>query len=244
LSEPREISRDEAISNIKSYVSKSDERVGVLNNVRQEKSYKEVADQTGISEFTVSRTLSDMKRLGLVVGGVGSYKQASVVRTINVESVVKEARTESGAKPRATSKAQKTRVIKVKTGNIEEILDDLGIDHVLRRDCFPLRKPYRKDVGEAYLTLEDVIKKEMGIKHAKNMMDAIDQARSKGLFKRVDAGEENGLNQLFNASAMWLRNPPHHQKEDMPRHEALKLILFSDYLVKLVRKQKRLNKIK
>jgi DNA-binding transcriptional regulator YhcF (GntR family) len=244
LNESREISRDEAISNIKTYVSKSSERKDILNKVRQEKSYKEVAGLLGISEFTVSRTLSNLKRLGLVTGSAGTYKQTPIVRTISIDSVVREAHSQSATSTRASPKIQKIRVVKVKTANIEQILVDLDVDRVIQRDCFPLRKPYRMLVGEAYLTLENVIKKELKITSAKNMMEVVSRARDMGLFKRLDKGEEEGLGQLFNASAMWLRNPPHHKKEDMPRPEALKLILFADYLIKLVRKQKKLNKVK
>ena len=98
-------------------------------------------------------------------------------------------------------------------------------------------------VGEAYLRLENTLKDELGIATAPNMMDVIKQARAKGLFTRADKGEEEGLGLLFNASAMWLRNPQHHNAKDMPKNDALKMILFADYMIKLVRKQKKLNKI-
>jgi DNA-binding Lrp family transcriptional regulator len=243
LSSSTEISRDEAVSNIKAYVAKSPERVDVLNKVRREKNYKEVAKLLGISEYFVSRTLNDMRRLGLVKGRTGVFEQTPVVRTINIESVVKEAQEDKSARPRVVAKAEKVRVVKVKTANVEEVLDELDVDRVIQRDCFPLRKPYRLYVGEAYLTLENVMKNELHVTSAKNMMEVVTQARGMGLFKKADSGEEAGLNQLFNAAAMWLRNPSHHKKEDMPKQEALKLIFFADYLIKLVRKQKRLNRI-
>ena len=243
MSDAHRVSRDEAINNIKSYVAKSPERIELLRKVRTEKTYKKAAEEVGISEFTASRTLNTMETLGLVSGRLGVFEQSPVTKTIPLDAVVREARgIRRSLAPKVTE--QRPKVVKVKVADIEQILDDLEVDHVIQRDCFPLRKPYRKDVGEAYLTLEDVVKREMGITNARNMKDAVDQARDKGLFKRTDPGEESGLIQLFNASAMWLRNPPHHRKEDMPRNDALKMILFADYLIKLVRHQKKLNKIK
>lgn len=243
MSEPRRVSRDEAISNIKSYVAKSSDRIELLKGVRTEKTYRKAAEDAGISEFTASRTLNTMETLGLVTGKLGVFEQSPVMKTINLDSVIREAR--GFKKPSAPKGPEpKPRTIKVKVANVEELLDNLDVDPVLQRDCFPLRKPYRMLAGEAYLTLENVLKKELGIKGTRNMMEVVEQARKRGLFKRDDGGEEAGLNQLFNASAMWLRNPTHHEKKDMPRSDALKMILFADYLIKLVRRQKKLNKIK
>lgn len=239
-------SEEEIKENIVDYCGKSSERIAVLKAVRKPLHYKDVAKKTGVFWTTCSQILKAMVPRDIVeeVGKrKGIYRQTPIVRGLDIDSVIRQAHS-SGKVPKIPSTAPKVRVVKVKVLDIEKALDNLNIERVIKRDCFPLRKPFRKDVGEAYLTLENVMKEELNIQHARNMMDVVAQARTKGLFKRSDPSEQAGLDQLFNASALWLRNPPHHKKEIIPKDDALKMILFADYLIKLVRKQKKLNKIK
>lgn len=237
--EEPQISLEEARANIRAYCT-TPERVEVLKKVRKERHYKETAKLAGVNQSNASTFLNQMKALRLVTGKNGRYKQTRLVRTIRIDSVI------SGNQSRARIAPQtpaKTRKVKIKVLDVEGALDNLDIERVVKKDCFPLRKPYRLSVGEAYLTLENVMKNELNITSSTGMMDVITHARNKGLFKRPVRAEEEGLSQLFNASAMWLRNPAHHYKTDMPKSDALKMILFADYLIKLVRIQKKLNKI-
>ena len=237
---------EEIKKNIVDFCSNS-ERRSILKAVRKPSHYAAVAKKTGDYRTTCSEVLRAMVPLELVeeIGKrKGIYRQTPIVRGLNIDSVIHAA--SLGTRPRTSPSGRsqpKVRTIKVPTPDIEKILDNLKVERVIKRDCFPLRPPYRKDVGEAYLTLENVMKDELGIQHARNMMDVVGQARANGLFKRTEQSEEDGLNQLFNASALWLRNPPHHRKDVIPKDDALKMVLFADYLIKLVRRQKKLNKI-
>ena len=74
-------------------------------------------------------------------------------------------------------------------------------------------------------------------------IDVVSEATKKGLFDRSVNSEKEGLGLLFRGAVLWLRNPAHHRKADMPKEDALKMILFADYLMKLVRKQKKLNNL-
>lgn len=221
--------------------------MSILKEVKKPSHYATVAKRTGVYRTTCSAALKAMVPLELVeeIGKhKGIYRQTPIVRGLNIDSVIRAAARETRIKVVRAPTSREVRTIKVPTPDIEKILDDLKVERAIKRDCFPLRQPYRKDVGEAYLTLENVMKDELGIQHARNMMDVVAQARATGLFKRTEQSEEDGLGQLFNASALWLRNPPHHRKDVIPKDDALKMILFADYLIKLVKHQKKLNKIK
>jgi hypothetical protein len=240
-------SREEIKKNLADFVGPSSERMRLLKAVRKPHHYTEAADKADVYPTTSSEWLKAMVPLGLVeeVGRhEGIYRQSAIVRGLSIDSVIKSSSRSPRGGVSAPSTHRAVRKIKVKVPDIEGILDGLDVERVIQKNCFPLRKPYRMYVGEAYLQLENAVKDELGIIHSRNMMDVIDQARAKKLFGRTDPGEEAGLNQLFNASATWMRNPLHHKKEDIPRQDALKMILFADYLIKLVRRQKKLNGIR
>lgn len=127
---------------------------------------------------------------------------------------------------------------------VESKIQDLDLDKELIRDCFPLKTPYRNQAGEALLTLETRMKKGLKIDHSHVGIDVIDDARRLGVFKRNVLSEEQGIEMLFRASILGIRNVLAHNKPDMDKKEAIKIILFADYLIKLFETQCKTNKIK
>ena len=121
--------------------------------------------------------------------------------------------------------------------------DLLDLEPSIRNDCFPPRKPYRKDVGEAYLTLEDFLRRELDLARGLVGIKLVSAAATKGLFNREVEAERNGLVSLFNGAFGWLRNTSHHSKENTSKEDAIKMILFADHLIKLVRRLKLENNI-
>jgi len=232
--------RSTLVSNLKAFCSDSPKKIAILKAVRKRRSYKEVAKQVKANEDYCSSILNDMSAIELVEGKLGFYRQTPLMRTINIDSELKK---KGIRKPRSkpTEEPVSKKVIKVL--DLEKALDQLDTDPIIKRDCFPLRKPYRTQVGEAYLTLENFIKQELQLPDSLVGIDVISEAAKKGLFNRSVSSERDGLNHVFRGAVLWLRNPAHHRKGDMPKEEALKMILFADYLIKLVRKQKQLNKL-
>ena len=91
--------------------------------------------------------------------------------------------------------------------------------------------------------MENFIKQELELPDHLVGIDVVSEAAKKGLFNRPVNSERDGLNHVFRGAVLWLRNPAHHRKGDIPKEEALKMILFADYLMKLVTKQKQLNNL-
>lgn len=109
-------------------------------------------------------------------------------------------------------------------------LSKFNVDNELVNDC-KIAKPYRGCIREALLTLETKIKKKLNIN--KNGKALITECKNKGVFKRQEASEEEGLYFLFTGVIEWLRNPPSHNKIHYTKEDAIKIILFTDYLIRL-----------
>jgi len=234
LSVDREIIR----KNLVGICADSPTRREILKAVRKPKSYKEVAAQIKANATYCSSALHQMALNGLVerAGSKGVYRQTPIVRTMDIDSEIRKA----GKKVETVANEESSiRIVKVL--DIEGSLDVLDIDSELVRDCFPLRKPYRVQAGEAFLTLENVIKRELSLPDTATGTDCVAAANSKGVFKRTVPSETQGLVQLYNSAFLWYRNIYHHKKDDVPKEEALKAIFHADYLIKLFRKQKELN---
>ncbi len=229
--------RETLISNLKQFCSRSPKKIAILKAVRKRKSYKEVAKKVQAAEDYCSSVLNAAQANELVEGHRGFYRQTPLMRTINIDSELKKKVTKK-TRPAPAPVAEKIKIL-----DLEKALDQLNIDPVIKKACFPLRRTYRTHVGEAYLTLENFIKQELKLPDHLVGIDVISEAAKKGLFNRSVSSERDGLNQIFRGAVLWLRNPAHHRKGDMPKEEALKMILFADYLVKLVTKQKKLNKL-
>jgi hypothetical protein len=228
------------INNLKEFCFGSPKRIAILKAVRKQKSYKEVANLVKASEVYCSKVLHSMKAIELVEGKQGFYRQTPLMRTINADSELKKKRIRKPpSKP--TEELPASNIVKIL--DFEKALDQLDIDPIIKKDCFPLRKPYRTHVGEAFTTLENVLRDELQLPAHLVGIDLVSKASQKGLFNRTVSSEKDGLIQSFRGAFLWFRNPAHHKKEEFSKEDALKMILFADYLVKVVRRQKALNKL-
>ena len=95
---------------------------------------------------------------------------------------------------------------------------------------------------EAFLTLETRIRKILGLLEDCYGINLIQKAEEAGVFKRTVKSEENGLKMLYRGAILWFRNPPGHKKVKYDKKEAIELILFADYLIKLFEKLVKTNK--
>jgi len=119
-------------------------------------------------------------------------------------------------------------------------LSKFEIDEELIKDC-KLIKPYRSCIREALLTLETKIKRKL--KTRKNGKALIQECNSRGVFEREEPSEKEGLFFLFMGAIEWLRNPPSHNKINYEKEDAIKIILFTDHLIKLFFELCKKNKI-
>lgn len=111
-------------------------------------------------------------------------------------------------------------------------LSEYNIDAELVQDC-KLVKPYRIAIKEALLTLETKIQGLLKLDSTWHGVKLIDEARCQKIFDRNDKGESDGLYFLFKGAIQWLRNPASHKKINYTKEDAIKIVLFSDYLIKL-----------
>jgi hypothetical protein len=102
----------------------------------------------------------------------------------------------------------------------------------LSKEC-KIRKPYSKEINYAILNLEDFMRKKMGLDDSFYGIKLVDEAKKLGVFKRRVAGESEGLNFLYRSAILWLRNGGAHKKRGSEKEECFKIILFTDYLIKL-----------
>jgi|SRR3989344_2552850 len=109
-------------------------------------------------------------------------------------------------------------------------LSQFNIDGELVKDC-KLVKPYRGCIKEALLTLETKIKKKLNTD--KNGQDLIKECLSREVFNKKEKSEKDGLYFLFSGAIGVFRNPPSHNKIYYSKEDAIKVILFTDYLIKL-----------
>jgi len=126
----------------------------------------------------------------------------------------------------------------------DSIIRDLNLNKEIIRDCFPLEAPYRRQATEALLTVETRMRKRLKLDNSRVGVDIIDDARRLGVFKRKIRAEEEGIHLMFRGSVLHLRNVLHHRKPKMDKAEAVKIILFSDYLIKQFEKLCKENKIR
>ncbi len=233
------IDREAIRRNLVDVCGASPKKRDILKAVRKSKSYKDVAIEVNANATYCSETLNEMAILGLVEPGEkkGSYRQTPIVRTMDIDSEIRKA----GRKVPTGATEDSSSIRIVKSLDIEGSLDVLDVDEEIIRDCFPLRKPFRTHAGEAYLTLENVIKRELALPDTVKGVDLVDAANAKGVFKRTVPSETGGLILLYKSAFLWYRNIFHHKKDDVSKEEALKVIFHADYLIKLFRKQKELN---
>lgn len=124
-----------------------------------------------------------------------------------------------------------------KENNVEKLpydysLSKFNIDAELVADC-KIQKPYRKAVSEALLTLETRIRSTLGLPDTYTGAALITEAKKRDVFKRTVPAEEEGLYFLFMGAMKWLRNPPGHRKVEYSKEDSVKIVLFTDYLIRL-----------
>jgi hypothetical protein len=233
------IDREAIRRNLVDVCGDSPKKRDILKAVRKSKSYKEVANEIKANATYCSSALNEMAILGLVEPGEGNgfYRQTSIVKTMDIDSEIRKA----GRKVPTSAPEDSSSIRIVKSFDIEGSLDVLDVDREIVRDCFPLRKPFRTHAGEAYLTLENVMKRELALPDTVFGVDVVDAANAKGVFNRTVPSETQGLILLYKSAFLWYRNIYHHKKDDVSKEEALKVIFHADYLIKLFRKQKELN---
>ena len=128
---------------------------------------------------------------------------------------------------------------------LDSMIQDWELDKELIHDCFPLKKPYRNQAGEALQTIETRMKKKLKIKSSIIGVDVVSEAAKLGVFKtKRDVSEGSGIQLLFRGSVLGIRNVLAHNKPKMEKEEAIKIILFADYLLKLFETLCTQNKIK
>ena len=127
---------------------------------------------------------------------------------------------------------------------IELSIQNWDLDKELAHDCFPLKEPYRNQASEALLTVETRMKKKLKLPSGTIGVAIIDDAIRMGVFKRSDRSVEDGVQLLFRGSVLAIRNILVHTKTKMKKQDAIKIILFADYLIKLFEMLFKENKIK
>lgn len=111
-------------------------------------------------------------------------------------------------------------------------ISGFNLNSELAKDCSPLfKKPFRASIREALLNLEHHMRVKLNSEQ--DGRDLIKEAKEKGVFSRKKRNESDGLYFLFSGTILWLRNPPNHKKLKYDREEAVKIILFIDYLIEL-----------
>jgi hypothetical protein len=236
------VDRSSIVSNMVGFCSGSPKRVSILKAVSKPKNYVEVAAIVKATATYCSKVLSRMEGIGLVEpveGKRGFYRWTDVMRTINIDLEMRKV----GAIPKGTPRESEIVKEVQRVFEIEKASDFLDLDSAIKNDCFPPRNPYHKDVGEAFLKLEHTLREELSLPRNLVGVKLVGAAATKGLFNREVEAERNGLVSLYMGAFGWFRNVFHHSIEDTSREEAIKLILFADYLIKLVRKLKEENKI-
>ena len=111
-------------------------------------------------------------------------------------------------------------------------LSKFNIDAELVVDC-RIQKPYRKAVSEALLTLETRIRSTLGLSDTLTGASLVTEAKKQEVFKRIVPAEEEGLYFMFMGAFKWLRNPTGHRKINYTKENAIKMVLYTDYLIKL-----------
>lgn len=127
---------------------------------------------------------------------------------------------------------------------LDSMLQDWELDKELIRDCFPLKKPYRNQASEALLTIETRMKKKLKLKSSLVGVDIVSEAAKLDVFKRDIISQGDGIQMLFRGSVLGIRNVLGHNKPKMEKEEAIKIILFADFLLKLFETLCKENKIK
>jgi hypothetical protein len=233
-----DFSREQLINHLVEFCKDKPVHVKILEVLRKPRNYKGVAKKIKANKSYCSSSLKEAFELGLVKRENSNYRLAPIVKRLDINSELRKA----GLKPKIIPSQQQNTVLKkIKILDFDKALENFDMDREIVKDVFPIRKPYRKDVGEAYLTVEARMRDELGLPDHLTGIEIINEAKKKGLFKREVGSEEQGIEMIYRGAILWLRNPSHHRKDSITKEDALKMIFFADYLLKLLEKQKKLN---
>lgn len=114
-------------------------------------------------------------------------------------------------------------------------LSEFGLDSDLVKNC-KIRPPYRTAVREAALALEVRIRNLLNLDLNYFGNNLIDEAKKRGVFDRSVVSEGQGLYFMYSGAVKWIRNPSEHQQTEYTKEEAIKIVLYHDYLIKLFNK--------
>ena len=132
-------------------------------------------------------------------------------------------------KPKSKNNEEKKESIK---SPYDFPLSCYNLDKDLTNDC-KITKPYRNAVKEAMLTLEDRMRTSLKVDESVHGVELVTEAAHQGVFNRKNKGEQEGLQLLFRGAFQWIRNPPGHRKIEYSKEDAIKMVLFADYLINL-----------
>ena len=136
--------------------------------------------------------------------------------------------------PRAlkSPKSDNRRKITQKRMPYDYPLSNFELDDDLIKNC-KIRPPYRTAVREAALALEVRIRNKLKLDSRYFGKKLIQRAKDMGTFDRPLSSESEGLYFTYAGAVQWLRNPPEHQQIEYTKEEAIKIVLYFDYLIKL-----------
>jgi len=152
--------RTTLIGDLVGFCRRSQKRVAILEAVRKPKNYEQVAKIVGADKTVCSDMLNRLAGIGAVEqvpGKRGYFRQAPVMKSINLQSELAKA-----GRP-MRSRTSEPQMVRETVFEIDKAANFLDLELSIRSDCFPPRRPYGKDVGYAYLTLEESLRVETGI---------------------------------------------------------------------------------
>ena len=112
-------------------------------------------------------------------------------------------------------------------------LSKFNLDTELVKNC-KIHPPYRTAIKEAALVLETRIRDKLKLGPEYTGVSLVKKAKREDLFKRPVRSEAEGLLFTYMGVFQWIRNPPGHRKIHYTKEEAIKIVLYIDYLIKLL----------
>lgn len=222
----------------------SKQRLILIKEINKKESIAELTKRLKMPQPTVSKAVNSFKSYKLIEkikekDKSEVYDKVPLLKQINIDTWIKKQVPEEIEIESKLSKIAKKSI----SMDIEKAIKNVNLDSELLSDCFPLHKPYRSQIREAFLTLEIRMKTRLSLPEEKIGVELVNEAIKMGVFKRPLKSEQDGLQLLYKSVFLWFRNPPSHKKIEFEKIEAIELILFADYLLKLFEKLIKLNKI-
>ena len=112
-------------------------------------------------------------------------------------------------------------------------LSKFNLDAELVKNC-KIHPPYRVAIKEAALVLETRLRDKLKLGPECTGVSLVTKAKQEDLFKQPVKSETDGLFFTYMGAFQWIRNPLGHRKIDYTKEEAIKIVLYFDYLLKLL----------